>query len=217
MSENDMLEEEAKASDDARATAATTPSASASRLVVEGRVESKPLPRLVKILLGVTGLSLVIYLVWMVLRLVLGLKREGRLLIDGDSVTMEEEVRFVGREIRASRERFSRPDVLSVRLEQRYPYLLTLMGLLCLLFGVAAGVFLLLDGFQGEFTPWIISGVGLLMAGVILDLVFTTLSASLPGQAALIVHLPGKRAVRLIGCEADKAEGVVRWLDRARG
>ncbi|MEL6179939.1 MAG: hypothetical protein AAFS10_13355 [Myxococcota bacterium] len=239
MSENDMLEEEAKANDlepqtapeadeqappappdpqtDDVALPAPDPSPRAQeRLVVEGRVERKPLPRLLKIVFGVTGISLIIYLVDVVLRLVLGLRRSGRLLIDGDALTMEEETRFVGREIRAARERFSRPDVLSVRLEQRYPYLLTLVGLLCLGVGVIAGIFLLLDGFQGEFTPWIISGVGLLMAGVLLDLVFTTLAASLPGQAALIIHLPGKRALRLVGCEANKAEDVVRWLDRTR-
>jgi len=180
--------------------------------VIEGSLEARPPSGLVKVLFGLTGISLVIYLGRFVLRWVLGLKQNGRLVIEGGVVSMEEKTRFVGREVRNSHEQFSSPDVLSVRLEKRYPYLLTLLGLICLGLGVIAGIILLLDGVQGEFTPWIVSGVGLLMAGVILDLVFTTLAASMPGQAALIFHLPGKRELRLVGCDITRAEKVVRWF-----
>lgn len=183
-------------------------------IVVEGRTEDKPAPRWVKIFFGVTGISLALYLGRLVGRWVLGHKRHGKLSVQGAAVRLEERTRFAGREIKASHESFARADVLSVRLEHRYPYLLTLVGLLCLGVGVIAGVMLLLDGVQGEFTPWIVSGVALLMVGVILDLVFTTVAASLPGQAALIIHLPDKRTRRLVGCDPHQAEAIIRWLEQ---
>ena len=180
---------------------------------VEGSVEGRGLPHFVKILFGITGISLVIYLVRVFVRFVLGYKRKGTLDLDGDRLRFAEKVQFVGREIRSSNETFSRTrDVLSVKLETRFPYLFTLLGLACLGFGVIAGIVLLLDGIQGEFTPWILSGVGLLLLGIVLDLVFTTIASSLPGKTTLTLYMTDKRVVRLVGCEQELAAKVVEWL-----
>jgi len=191
---------------------ASTPDAAPHRAAVEGRLEDRELPHVLKILFGITGISLLIYLVQLFIRFVLGRKRTGTLTIDGDRLVLDENVRFVGREVRRSKEAFARKNVLSVQIETRYPYIFTLAGLTCLGFGVIAGMVLLLDGLQGEFTPWILSGVGLLLAGVLLDLVFTTLSTSMPGKTTLALWLPGRRTVRLVGCDEAAAARVVAWL-----
>ena len=70
----------------------------------------------------------------------------------------------------------------------------------------------LLDGIQGEFTPWILAGVGVLLVGVIMDLVMTAVASSLPGQTTVVLRLPEKRVVRLVGCDPQKAQKVVLWL-----
>lgn len=195
-----------KPSNDAR------PAAASRSAAVVGRLEDRELPHVLKILFGITGISLLIYLFQLFVRFVLGRKRTGSLRIDGDRLLLEEEVRFVGREIRRSKEAFARKNVLSVRIETRYPYLLTLVGLAALGVGVITGMVLLLDGLQGEFTPWILTGVGILLAGILLDLVFTTIASSLPGQTTLVLWLPGRRVIRLVGCDETLAARVVKWV-----
>ena len=158
--------------------------------------------------MGLTGLSLLAGLGKLFGRFVLGYRRSGELRVDGGIVTYAESTRLVGREIRSSTETFQRADVLSVEIEERFPYLLTLVGMTALGLGVVVGVIWILDGIQGEFTPWILSGVGVLLVGILLDFALTTLSASLPGKIVLGLHLPGGRIVRLIGVEEDRALAV---------
>ncbi len=181
-------------------------------MVIEGRAAGKLAPGPLRVFLAITGLSLLIGLGKIFGRYVLGWKRQGRLTIDDERVRFEETTRFAGRETHNAKEHFGRPEVVSARLETRYPYMPTLIGLVGLGAGVIVGLLWLLDGIQGEFTPWILAGVGVLLAGVVLDLLMTAVASSLPGQTTVVLHLPEKRVVRLVGCDPSRAEEIVVWL-----
>lgn len=201
------------ASRSAPSVAAPTESASeAGALRLEGQASGALLPGPVRVLMAVTGVSLVVGLVKLLLRFVLGLRREGRVEINDGKLRLEETTRFAGREIKAEREHFGREAIVSARLETRYPYLPTLLGLAGLGLGVIFGLLWLLDGIQGEFTPWILAGVGALLTGVVLDLGLTALASSMPGKTTVVLRLPGRRVLRLIGCDPSSAEAVVDWL-----
>jgi hypothetical protein len=158
--------------------------------------------------LGITGLSLVVGLAKLLARYVLGYRRTGELTVTAQSIVYAEQTRLAGREIRNSTETILREDVLSVEIEERYPFLLILVGMSALAVGVMVGVIWILDGIQGEFTPWILSGVGVLLIGVLLDLALTTVTASLPGKLVLALHLPGGRTVRMVGVDETSARAV---------
>ena len=181
-------------------------------LRVSGAAAGRPVRSFGRAILGVTGLLLFVSLAKLFARWVLGYRRTGELTCTDGVVTYGETTRLVGREIRRSTETIKRTDIPSVEIEDRYPYALTLVGMACMGVGVLVGVIWILDGIQGEFTPWILSGVGVLLVGVLLDLALTTVSASLPGKVVLGVHLPGGRVVRLVGVGADEARNLCEAL-----
>lgn len=183
-----------------------------SALRASGAAAGRPVRSFGRLLMGFTGLALVVSLGKLLGRFVLGYRRTGELAVDGDEITYSESVRLVGREIRKSTETIKRADVCSVVVEDRYPFALTLVGMAFLGIGILVGVVWILDGIQGEFVPWILSGVGVLLLGVVLDLVLTTVSASLPGKVVLGIHLPGGRLVRLVGVETDEAKAICEAL-----
>ena len=190
----------------------TTRVDSESCLELEGRAAGRLMPGPLRIFCALTGISLLVGMGKLFLRFILGLRRHGRLVLGGGQISVEETTRFAGRVVQTAKEGFGRADVLSARLETRYPFLPTLAGLTALGVGVILGLLFLLDGIEGEFTPWIFAGVGVLLAGVLLDLVLTAVASSLPGQTTVVLHLPAKRVVRLVGCDPKKAEEVVSWL-----
>ncbi len=181
-------------------------------LVLKGQAGGRLMPGPVRVIMALTGLSLVVGLVKLFMRWVLGFKREGRVVVEAGDLSVEETTRFAGREIKSARERFGKAEVVSARLETRYPYLPTLVGLAGLGLGVVLGLLWLLDGIQGEFTPWILAGVGALLLGVALDLAMTAVASSMPGRTTVVLRLPERRVVRLVGCDPEVAERVVLWL-----
>jgi hypothetical protein len=181
-------------------------------LLVKGRAEDQPMPSWRRALASLTGLSLLLGLGALFARFVLGRRREASARVEGGRLLLEEELRMGGRQLQHARQTFSHAQVASARLETRYPALPLLLGMLGLGLGVIFGLIWLLDGVQGEFTPWILAGVGALMGGVALDLALTTLASSMPGTATLVLYLPGGRVLRLIGCDPAQAEALVQWL-----
>ena len=170
-----------------------------------GQACGRPVRSVGRVVLGMSGLLVFIGLGKLIGRFVLGYRRAGELTVSDGDVTYVEKTRLAGREIRSTTEVIKRNDVLSVEIEHRYPYLLTIAGMASLALGVIVGVVWIMDGVQGEFVPWILSGVGVLLAGVLLDLALTTVSASMPGKVVLALHLPGGRVVRLLGVDPAEA------------
>lgn len=185
---------------------------SSPELSLEGRAEGQPASAPWRIFLGITGLSLLLGLGKLFARFVLGRKREARITLRGDKLTLEDSTRAGGREISAAKETFGRAKVVSARLETRYPFLPSLLGMMGLGVGVAVGLVWLLDGIQGEFTPWILGGIGVLLAGIALDLALTSLAASMPGKTTVSLYLPNDRTIRVVGCDPKRAEELVLWL-----
>lgn len=182
---------------------------------VSGRAAPPPRGSFWSVLLAITGVSLLIGLGRLLARYILGRRSTGTARLEGDQLVLHTEVQMAGRQLSSSRQTFSRPQVASARLETRYPALPTLVGMLGLGTGVILGLIWLLDGIQGEFTPWILAGVGALMAGVVLDLGLSSLSASLPGQVTLVLYLPGDEQLRLVGCDPKQAQALIQQLHEA--
>lgn len=189
-----------------------TNTASAQQVEVSGRSAGRPAGPVLRVLMGLTGVSLVCGLGKLFARYVFGWRRDGRLSLDGDNLTLTQSTKFAGKVVKNSTESFAGKAVLSVRLEQRYPFLPTLVGMTGLGLGIIVGIIWILDGIQGEFTPWILSGVGILLLGVLLDLALTALASSLPGTATLSICLPDRGVVRLIGCEPQGAARLLTWV-----
>lgn len=183
-----------------------------STLHAKGRACGRPVRSAGRVFMAVTGLLLFAGLGKLLARYVLGYRRAGEISLTDDGVTYAEQTRLAGREIRNRTEVIKRDDVLSVEIEQRYPFLWTIVGMACLCLGVLLGIIWIMDGVQGEFVPWILSGVGVLLLGVLLDLALTTINASLPGTVVLALHLPGDRVVRLLGVDPAKAAAVSKAI-----
>lgn len=195
-------------------TTPTQPTETTPSLSVEGRAVPPPARGFMRALMGVTGLGLLVNLWRLFARYALGRHRSARVVVQDGHLTVHELQHTGGAQTEVAQESFPRPSVLSARLEVRYPALPLLAGMFSLGVGVVLGIIWLLDGIQGEFTPWIAAGVGVLLLGLGLDLGLTTLASSMPSQATLVLYLPGERVVRLVGCDPERAERLVRWLHK---
>ncbi|MBN1946283.1 MAG: hypothetical protein JW797_11455 [Bradymonadales bacterium] len=188
---------------------------SEEKTVLSGGWAGKPCPRVIRVLEFITGIIIVVSIVRVLGRFLFGLRRVGRIWMEGEVVFVETSRHFLGKEVRRTRRTFGPRGILTVQQEVRYPFLYLFIGLLAVCAGALVGTMVYLDGRLAGFEDWMEVGLYLLMGGVVIDFLLTVLVASRPGRTSLSITFEPKTTIRLIGVNRVEAERLMVRLARA--
>ena len=145
-----------------------------------------------KLLATVTGILVLKWMILLCARYLLGLRTECRLSFNGRRVRIQTETRCFGRPVRSSDEFILARELLSIRVEKRYPYLLSLAGMAGVFAGAWYGLNGFIDGIQANYASIAVAGLGILVAGVVLDIIFGSLADSLGSRESLALTFRDK-------------------------
>jgi hypothetical protein len=195
-----------------RAAAEAKPRGAADDLLVGGELVRRRAGVPWTALRALFHLSL-LFVPWFVLRMLarffVGLRRRGTLRLDPDGLVLRREASILGR--RMSEEEISYPltTVFAIGRVKRYRWLHLLVGLLCLVVGGSIGIVAIHDGVAGGYAPLALAGFGLLGLGVVIDLALNILVPAARKRSLVEVRLP-REDLWLSGVEDDLAETFVR-------
>ncbi len=161
------------------------------------------------VLLGVTGLLLVVHAVRFAMRMALGYRRRGVLAITGGRVELSSSTVLLGRTLRQDTTHLL--DLVRVSKEQRYPRLGLYAGLFFFLVGTYLGVTTLVDGVRAASPTLLLMGLLMAIVGVALDYVLGTVIPARRARAYLTVEWK-TGALRLEGIEATELDAFVREI-----
>lgn len=161
------------------------------------------------VLLGVTGLLLVVHAVRFVMRMALGYRRRGVLAITGGRVELSSSTVLLGRTLRQDTTHLL--DLVRVSKEQRYPRLGLYAGLFFFLVGTYLGITTLVDGVRAASPTLLLMGLLFAIVGVALDYVLGTVVPARRARAYLTVEWK-TGALRLEGVEATELDAFVREI-----
>ena len=182
--------------------------------VLEGRPTRAPRGAAATILAALSGWLLVRAVGTFVATLLLGLKREDRFQLEEKCIRREHKTELLGRVIREGKEYLPYGACLSVARETRFRASVLLVGLAALLAGTMVGVGLVFDGIRGAFLRLVLLGLGVLLAGVAIDLLLFVLADGAVGRVFVTFRLTGRRAFRIRGARRDVADRFIEEVAR---
>ncbi len=156
----------------------------------------------------VTGLVLVRGLLGLIARFLLGFRRLATVRIRQGAVELKSETRLFGREIRRAQALTPIKDVRAVQLESRSRFLYMLFGFGFLAVGVFAGMHWFVDGLRAGYPYLMLLGAGILLAGIVVDLVVFLFVPKAAGKSRLVL-LVGPWVVRVAGVDEKDATQLV--------
>ena len=181
-----------------------------------GAWHRRVVPAPIKLIQIFCGYLLVRWLVVVAGRYLAGLGTETELAWDGARLRMRSVTRLLGREVRRTDETFLAGNLVSVGVERRFPQLLLLLGALGVLLGAIYGLGWVIDGVQASYLPLAMFGLGVLTAGVLLDIGLGTLFGHLGGRTSLLVSIRSGarfsllgRRFRVVGVDEEAARAFV--------
>ncbi len=179
-------------------------------------------PFTIKLLQIVSGYLLLRSLVAFASRYLFGYRVDTKLTFDGRYLKLHSTAWLLGRKIRETEETMLGTDLVSVGVERRYPYLLLLLGSLGVILGAVYGVGWFVDGIQVNYVPIAMVGLGVLGAGVVLDIALGSLADYVGSRASLLItvrtprRLGLSRRFRVCGVDEEAAQTFTRHLVHAR-
>jgi hypothetical protein len=181
---------------------------------VQGHLSPLPRGPFITFLQAFTGWLLVRSIAVLVGRYVLSLKRDAKVAVTQSGVDVDAKVGLLGRELRDLSAHYPAAGLASVTREVRYPSLHVYAGLAALLLGTYAGVTFLAWGVPSTSPRLILYGVLALLAGVVLDLLITSVVPGARGRCRMVI-VP-KRGPRLCiaGIDARAADKLLADLAR---
>ncbi|HEV8324023.1 MAG TPA: hypothetical protein VG389_20570, partial [Myxococcota bacterium] len=182
--------------------------------VLEGVPTRAPRGPLATVVAALSGWMLLRALGGLVGRWLLGLKREDRYFLEDKSLRREHRTELLGRTIREGKEYLPYGACLSVARETQFRATVLLVGLGALVAGTMVGVGMIFDGIRGAFLRLVLAGFGVLLAGIVLDLVLFVLADGAAGRVFVTFRLTGRRAYRLRGARRDAADRFIDELAR---
>lgn len=173
----------------------------------------------IQVIAALTGFLLLKWSILLAARYLLGYRTDCRVSYNGRRVRMQMEARCFGRLIRSSDEFTLSRDLLTIRLEKRYPFLLSMAGTLGLIVGAWVGFGGIIDSIQANYAMIGVAGISVLSAGILLDICFGTVADSIGSRESLHFTLGrsdsflGSRGIRVVGvAEHDAQEFVQKFL-----
>jgi hypothetical protein len=176
---------------------------------IEGNLLRRARAPWATVLLGVTGLLLVIHAVGFVLRMALGYRRRAVLAVTGSRVEVSSSTVLLGRTLRQDTTHL--PDLVRISKEQRYPRLGLYAGLFFFLVGTYLGVTTLVDGVRAASPSLLLMGLLFAIFGVALDYVLTAIVPARRARSYLTLEWK-TGALRLEGVPTPELDAFVREI-----
>ncbi len=188
------------------------PSAAAGESRVEGELAPAPRGAVLTTLLAVTGLLLVTGLARLLARFVLSYRRPADVTLSSAGVRIRTRTELLGRTLRDREITIGKDGLVRAAREVRFPRLGLYAGLLFLALGSYVGVGAVVDGVRSASPSVLLAGLGIVAAGIALDLGLSSLWPGARGKCR-VVFLPRRgRALCLSGVDPQRADEALARL-----
>ncbi len=180
--------------------------------LLSGELVPPPLGPLGLVLWTATGLILVRYLLRFIADVLLRRRRPVEITVASAGVTFKSKLDILGKTIRTRETHIPLSNLAHAVREVRYPRLALYGGLTALALGTYLGVALVTDGVQAGSPSLLGLGAGVFAAGVVIDMLFSTL---IPGRAGThrVIFVPRKgRAYAVRVRDEGAADKALRTL-----
>jgi hypothetical protein len=181
---------------------------------LRGQLEPAPLSGFKLVLLAVTGILLVLRTARLLGRLALAYRRPTEVRVDTDGLRLSCRTELLGRVLRKRETVVPLDGLARVTREVRYARAGLYAGLFALAVGCYLGMGLFTDGVRvpGGSPPLLGLAVVVILVGVALDFVLSTLSDSVRGKCRLVVVPRRGKAWCVGGLEPHRADEMLRAL-----
>jgi hypothetical protein len=181
-----------------------------------GELVMAPRGPAVTVVLAVTGLLFAYHAVRLLARLALSYKRPAEVTLSDGGVRVRARTVLLGRTLREREHVIARGGLARATREVRFPRLAFYVGLLALAIGSYFGVATLLDGLRAASPSLLLTGLLIVAAGVLLELLFGSLEPAATGRCRIV--LVPARGPSLCVAELDpaKADAALRTFAKAR-
>ncbi|MDJ0765994.1 MAG: hypothetical protein QNJ97_23620 [Myxococcota bacterium] len=159
----------------------------------------------VRILEVATGLLLIRGILVLIARFCLGLRRRATLAVQDAILVLDSEYSILGRGFRRTRTTAPIADILAVRIENQRRYVYLVVGIGSLTIGVWLGVQWFVDGLRAGYPYLALVGAGLILLGLLVDLLLYFFFPKGRGRTRLIVAL-GPWTIRISGVNVNAAK-----------
>jgi hypothetical protein len=186
--------------------------AASTAVTAEGEIVPRPRGTMATVLLGLSGLAVVMHSLRLLGRWVLGYRTPAEIVVRSDSVQVRSRTELLGRTLREQEVTLRRGDILRATREVRYPSLALYAGLSALGVGSFFGVVTLVDGVRVGSPSLVVIGAGVVAAGLLLDFL---LSCVLPTRAGRcrVVLVPRRGGAIAVGrLEISAADALLTRL-----
>ncbi|MEC8022531.1 MAG: hypothetical protein VX223_01265 [Myxococcota bacterium] len=168
-----------------------------------------------KVMAALSGFLLLRWSVTLMARYLLGYSSTCRLEYNGRRLRVQTTNRLLGRDIRSTDEFILSRDMLSVGVEKRFPYLMTLGGLFGLMAGSWVGLGWCIDSVQTNYVSIGLAGLLVIGSGVLLDIIFGSLADYVGDRDSIFLlvgpqrRMAARRGIRVTGITATDAQAFV--------
>ncbi len=175
------------------------------RVEIEGEIVRRLSWAPIRVIAVISGLILVRGVLVLLARYCLGLRRRATAVLAGSSLVLEVEWSILGRRVKREKTIAPLGDLRAVRLERRQRYLNLLVGFGALAVSTWLGVHWLLDGLRAGYPYLALIGAGVVLVGIVIDLILYFVVPAGKGSSRLLLAL-GPWKVGVAGVQRDRAE-----------
>ncbi len=185
-----------------------------STVSVAGEVEGMQRGGFARALGIVTGWSVLRGVVVSLGRLAFSFRRPMTVSLDGDVLRVVGHTEILGRTLRTFDVRYPLEQLVEIRREVRFPALPVAVSLVGLAAGALFGARAVVEGAGVAYFPLIGLGIGLILGGLVFDLLVRSLFPGLLGQGRVVIRARDARAVVLSRLAIEEADKLLDAIDR---
>jgi hypothetical protein len=162
--------------------------------------------------MALTGILFAIHGARLVARFALAYKCPAELTLSATGARLHARTEVLGRTVRERNVVFAREGLSRATREVRYPRLAFYTGLLALALGSYLGVATLIDGMRAVSPSLLLTGVLIVAAGVLLEMLFASLEPGVTGKCSIVLVPAKGRSVRIAALDPKAADSALTIL-----
>jgi len=179
---------------------------------VRGELGMTPRGPVATTALALTGILFVMHAARLVARFALAYKRPAELTLSAAGARIHTRTEVLGRTVGERTLVFAREGLARASREVRYPRLAFYAGLLALAVGSYLGVATLIDGMRAVSPSLLLTGVLIVAAGVLLEMLFASLEPGVTGKCSIVLVPAKGRSVRITQLDPKVADSALMIL-----
>ncbi|MGO8993946.1 MAG: hypothetical protein ACLQVI_11495 [Polyangiaceae bacterium] len=164
--------------------------------------------------LALTGILFVLHATRLVARLALAYKRPAELTVSASGVHIHARTELLGRTVRERDHVILRSALTRATREVRFPHLPFYAGLLALAIGSYVGVATLIDGARAASPSLLLTGLLIVAAGVLLEMVLGSVQPGALGQCRVVLLPARGRSLCVTHLDPKKADTALGLLSK---